>query len=384
MLLLGVELFDELYSGVPSVGAAGIQHAFATSYEATAWVLLLAPSLVAMAVEPVLFLLADRHPRKWFVCGGLLAMSAAALVAAWSPHPYVLAAALSVAFIASGSGVALAQATLMDAYPAERERVMARWTLLGLAGDFAAPALMAGLAAVALGWRSAYLIVGAGVGLWALWLLRVRFPAPTRDADDDEPGLFEALRTALANRRLLLWLFGASLCDMLDEILVVFASLHLRDHLGAGEVARSAVLAAFLVGGAIGLALSEWLMRRIAPLRLLLGASVVCAVVYPLWIAAPSVVTSAILLALVGVATAPLYPIAAAQAYAALPDRSGAVNAAGAVFTPLPLVLLWGLGWLADRAGTGVALLVLIAQPVGLAAIALGASWRGRRQARES
>src|SRR5829696_5149628 len=104
MLLLGVELFDELYSGVPTVGAAAIQRAFGTSYEATAWMLLLAPALVSMAIEPVLFLLADRHPRKWFVCGGLLAMAIAALLAAAAPNPYVLAAALALAFVAAGSG----------------------------------------------------------------------------------------------------------------------------------------------------------------------------------------------------------------------------------------------------------------------------------------
>ena len=378
MLLLGVELFDELYSGVPTVGAAGIQRGFAISYEATAWVLLLVPSIISMAVEPVLFLLADRHPRKWFVCGGLFAMAVAALLAAAAPHPYVLAGALSIAFIAAGSGVALAQGTLMDAYPAERERVMARWMLLGLAGDLAAPALMAGLAAIALGWRSAYVIVAVGVGLWALWLSRLPFPAPTRPDDEEEPGLLEALRTALANRRLLLWLFAATLCDMLDEILVVFASLHLRDQLGAGEVMRSAVLASFVIGGAGGLALADRLMRRIAPLRLLLGSSLICAAAYLAWIAAPSPVLSAVLLALVGAAAAPLYPITVAQAYAALPGRSGAVNAAGSVFTPLTLALPWVLGWIADRAGTGAALLALVAQPIGLALIALAVSWRGR------
>jgi predicted MFS family arabinose efflux permease len=378
MLLLGVELFDELYSGVPTVGAAAIQRGFAISYQATAWVLLLAPSLISMAVEPVLFLLADRHPRKWFVCGGLFAMAAAALLAAAAPHPYVLAVALSIAFVAAGSGVALAQGTLMDAYPAERERVMARWMLLGLAGDLAAPALMAGLAAIALGWRSAYVVVAIGVGVWALWLSRLRFPAPTRPDDEEEPGLLEALRTALANRRLLLWLFAATLCDMLDEILVVFASLHLRDQLGAGEVMRSAVLASFVIGGAGGLALADRLMRRIAPLRLLLGASLICAAAYLAWIAAPSPVPSAVLLALVGAAAAPLYPITVAQAYAALPGRSGAVNAAGSVFTPLTLALPWVLGWIADRAGTGAALLALVTQPIGLALIALAVSWRGR------
>jgi MFS family permease len=374
MLLLGAELFDELYSGVPSVGASSIQHSFDTSYAATAWVLLLAPGLFMLVVEPLLFLLADRYPRRWFVCGGLLGMSASALVAAASTHPAMLSAAIGVAGVSAASGVALAQATLVDAYPDARERIMARWSLLGMIGDLAAPALMAGLAFASLGWRTGYLIVGIGVGVWALLLLATPFPDPARTAedggDDEDIGLRAALMLALRNRSLMLWLFASSLCDLLDEILVVFATLHLRDTLGAGPAAQSAVLAAFVLGGAASLAVLERPMQRIAPLRLLAASGAVCTVVYAAWIAAPSWPLSLVLFALVGAAAAPLYPIVAAQAYAALPGRSGAVHAASHAFSPLVLVLPWLLGWLADVAGTTAALIALIVQPAGLALIA--------------
>jgi hypothetical protein len=59
-----------------------------------------------------------------------------------------------------------------------------------------------------------------------------------------------------------------------------------------------------------------------------------------------------------------------AQAYAALPGRSGAVNAAAHLFTPVAMALPWLLGRLADHAGTTAALLVLVAEPLALLVIA--------------
>src|SRR5262245_891647 len=172
-----------------------------------------------MAIEPALFLLADRYPRRWFVCGGLAAMAVAAGMAAAAPTPILLAIALAVAYIGSGQGVALAQATLIDCYPDARERIMARWTLLGTAGDFLAPALMALLAALSLGWRTGYAIVGVATALIAWRLLRAEFPPPARsgDEDDDSPGLIASFVLALRNRRLMFWLFGAALCNLMDE-----------------------------------------------------------------------------------------------------------------------------------------------------------------------
>lgn len=378
-LLLGVELMDELYSGVPSVGSPGIQADLGGSYQTMAWALLLVPGLVALLVEPALFVLADRYPRKWFVCGGLLAMAGAAFAAAAAPSVPVLAGAVALSYIASGCGVALAQATLVDARPDARERVMARWTLLGAVGDLAAPVMMAGLAAVALGWRSGYAIVGAFTLICGLLLLRRRFPAAVADEDDDpEPGIGAALLAAIRNRRLLLWLGATALCDLLDEILVVFAALYLRDHLQAGPVARGLIFAAAVVGELCGLAITDRLLARMPPLRLLLVSCVSCAALYLAWLAAPTVWLSALLMAGVGATAAPLYPIVSAQAYAALPGRSGTVNAAGHVFTPPMLALPWLLGWIADHAGAGSALLLLIVQPVGIAVIA-GVALRRRR-----
>lgn len=250
-----------------------------------------------------------------------------------------------------------------------------RWAVLGEIGDLAAPFVMAALAACSLGWRTAYLFVGAVVLVWALVLTGQPFPEAeaTSDADEEEeePPVLVALGAALRNRRLLFWLGASALCDLLDDIVVVFAALFLRDALAAGPVARSWVIGAAVAGSVVGALIADRLLARVAPLRLLLASSLACAAFYLAWLWAPTLWLSALLFFLVGLTAAPMYPIASAQAYAALPGRSGTVNAAGHLFTPLTLGLPWLLGAIADHLGARTALAVLVIQPLGLVAVAL-------------
>ena len=146
---------------------------------------------------------------------------------------------------------------------------------------------------------------------------------------------------------------------------------------GGAALVRVGHMRALLVFGtlqAIGLAgyllVSERLLSRVAPVRLLGLCAAACGLCYGAWLCVSSLWASAILLVLVGACSAPLYPLAAAQAYAALPGRSGAVNAAGHLFTPLSAALPLFLGWLADTHGTGAALIVLLAEPIGLFLVA--------------
>lgn len=380
--MLGIELFDELFSGLPVIAAPAIQRELGVSYLAIAAALLLVPGLLALVLEPVLLLWSDRHDRAWFVRGGMIAMAISAALVALATDPFWLALAEGMAGVASGCAVGLAQATLVDANPHQRERVLTRWAMLGVVGDLAAPAMIAGAGAVSIGWRGTYLVVGAGMALWAAALFAARFPAraappaaePDREAAQRE-SLLAALGLALGNRRLLAWIVGVTLCDLLDEILVLFASLHLRDALGAGTTARSLILGGFVGGAALGLVVCDRLLGKVAPLRLLAISAAACAALYLAWLASPTLWLSAPLLAAVGFTAAPLYPLAQAQAYAALPGRSGAVAASQHLFSPITMAMPWILGWVADHHGTGAALVLLVVQPIGLAALA----WRAQR-----
>lgn len=368
-----VELFDELHSGVFSVGSAAIQTSLDVSHTGLIATLLVAPFALGTIVEPALFLLADRWPRRWFIAGGLAVMAVAAAGCALAPSVWWLAVAVTVGGIANSCGVELAQATLVDAEPAQRERVMARWVLFGTVGDLAAPVMLALLAGLGFGWRTGFAIMAAVLAVWAVMVARAPFPAPAHHQDDDdEEGLLAGLRVALGNRRLLGWLLATWLCDLLDELLVILAAVHLRD-LGAGPVERSVVIGAEVAGGLVGLWLLDRLLVARSPRAILIASATACLVTYAAWLAAPALWLSAVLFALVGVTIAPLYPLTMAQAYAALPGRSGAVHAAGRIVTPLSLATPWALAALADHAGTTAALAAIAAGPSGilLAAIVL-------------
>jgi predicted MFS family arabinose efflux permease len=367
------------------VAAPGVQGTFGLSYGTAALVLLVLPQLLSFVIEPPLFVLADRLPRKPLVVGGLLALGLSLIAAGLAPGVVAFATALALASPASGVGVNLAQATLVDAHPDQRESVLTRWALMGSLGDLAAPALVAGLAAASLGWREAFAITGLLVALYAVALLPFRFPAAVgaggegAHASELPLPLRETLRGALGNRALVGWLLGVSLCGMLDEVLVAFAALHLERTLGASVAERSLVLGAFTAGGLCGLLASERLLRRVPPLRLLRGSSALCAGCYLAWLTSTSVVANGVLLAGVGCFAAPLYPIAKAQAYRALPGSSALVVAGAQLLAPLELAVPLALGLAADAVGLPLALSLLLLQPLGMLALA---AYLGRRDPR--
>ena len=358
-------------SGVPMAGAPDLAHTFALAHSSTALVVFAVPGVFAMIVEPIVFVLSDRLPRKWFVVGGLAAMAASAFAAAIAPNVYVLAAAFGVWYVATGSACAIAQATLVDANPDRRAQTMARWTLFAAIGDIAAPLLLAVLAAVGWDWRFAFVLVGFVLVGFALAIAMRRFPDAPALADGEEPtSTWQALKSALRDPRLLAWLFGTALCDLLDEILVVFASLHVRGELATGTTWQAIILGALMLGGVIGLLVLERLLARHGERRLLVVMALACAVFYAAWLAAPWPWLSALLIFPVGATAATLYPLAAARAYACAPGRSSIVLATSHLFTPLGLALPWLLGIVADVAGTWVALALLVLQPLGLVVLA--------------
>jgi len=368
-------VFDELVSGLASVAEPDIERSFGASHAAATAMLFLVPGIVAFVVEPWLFLLADRYPRRWFIRGGLVAMAAAAIAAACARDPYVLACAQAVKWCAIGAASGLAQATLVDGSGDDRARTIARWSLLSLAGDLGAPLLLAAVAFAGFGWRTGYAIAAALLAVWILAAWRVPIDG-TGGGDDEEddgtsPGVIAAFKIALADRRLLAWLFATALCDLLDEIFIVLASIHVRDDFAASARWQSATIVAFVAGNALGLVVLDRVLQRTSERRVLIAAAAGCAIAYAGWMIAPSPLSGLVAIIPVGVFSAPLYPLASAQAYATRPESSGLVLAASHLFTPLGLAIPFGLGAIADLAGTRVALSVLLVQPIALCILAI-------------
>jgi MFS family permease len=373
ILLFAIAAIEELSSGIPSTGAPDIERALRLSHTATATVLFVVPGVIQLVLDPLVIVAAERFGRPWIVRGGLAVMALTSFVAALAPGPVTLACALSFWGVATGAAASFAEVTLVDLWPDRRARTMARWTLIGVIGDFLAPLLLGALALLGLGggaWRVAFAVVGGALAIWTIALCLRPFPEPAEPPGEDEPSLWQAVRAALGDRVLIAWLFGMALTSLLDEILVVFASIHVRDTLGASPAEQAVVVGAFVAGGAVGLVILERLLVRHSEHRLMIATGIACTVVFGLWLAAPTVWLSALLLAGVGATAVPLYPLATAKAYDRCPGRSSVVLVASQLFAPFALAVPWLLGRLADHAGTLVALALLAAQPIGFVVLA--------------
>jgi MFS family permease len=355
---------------VSTAGAPDIEKTFELAHASTAAVLFLVPGAIALAVEPVIFLLADRYPRRWFIAGGLAFMAVGAFWGAIADSALELALSITLWGCASGPATSLSQATLVDRDPDRRARTLARWSIMSLAGDVLAPLALAGFALAGMSWRASFATVGVMIAACAIAAAIAHVPNGEPERDPDAPSTWQAFRAALHDRTLILWLFGCTLCDLLDEILVVFASLHARTVLGAGPMEQAAILASFMIGGAVGLAILDRLLVKRGELWLLIACGLACLVAYGAWLCADTPWLSAVLIFPVGATAMTLYPLCAARAYARLPGRSSIVLAANQLFTPIGLVLPWLLGLVADAAGTVIALALLAVQPLGLVLLA--------------
>ncbi|HVH04851.1 MAG TPA: MFS transporter, partial [Myxococcota bacterium] len=225
-LLVGITFLDELATGVPFAGTPEVRGEFGVGYGAAAGWLLAAAGALALVLEPPLFLLADRRPRRPFVVSGLVGVAAACFLGALAPTYAWLFVALLLYGPASGAACGVAQATLMDANPTERERWMVRWTLAGELGDLLAPGLV--WASVALGgsYRLAFGAAGALFLVQAVRVARRPFPARAAPVEERETRFAARLRSALATPGLWPWAFATLACTLMDEIVVAFGALY--------------------------------------------------------------------------------------------------------------------------------------------------------------
>jgi len=367
-----VSALDELGSGIPMLGAPEVRSGFDLAYGSAAFVLLVLPELVSWVVEPPLFLLSDRVGKRRLVQVGLLGLGAAYVIGGLAPNAYVFALAMVLLFPASGLGVGLSQAALVEAYPRRSAALLARWTLLGSVGDTAAPLLLSVVVLVGGSWRTLMLAMGAAFLLQAVLTTGVRWRGPRVTSDEgDEPSFRALVRLCLDNRELWAWSAGVALTGLLDEVFVAFAALFLRDVLGASRLQIDLAITAYAVGALVGLAVTERLARVVPGRRHLLWASVGSLVVFSAWLAAPGPTLAVALLFMLGLFVAPQYPLAQAEAYRASPGRAGAAAAVAQLLAPVRLVFPLAVGLLADAVGLTWALTLLLAQPLGLALLAV-------------
>ena len=357
--LLAIELLDELVFGAREAAWPLIRDDLALSYTQIG-LLLAVPNLVSLVVEPALGLASVTWRRRALVLGGGVCFAAALALAAGAPSFWVLLAAFSLLYPASGAFVSLSQAALMDLEPERREHNMARWTFAGGVGVVLGPLALAALVWAGLGWRELF---GAFTVLAVGLVLLVR-RSPDQVVHDERPRLRDALRV-LTRREVFRWLFLLELSNLLLDVFLGFLALYLVDEVGASRATAGLAVAVWSGAGLAGAAVMIPLLRRIDGLRYLRASAAATAALFVAFLLAPGVAAKLALVAAIAVLNAGWYPVLKARLYGALGGGSGLVLTVGALF-PLNAVLPLGIAALAERWGLDAALWPLLAAPLAL------------------
>jgi MFS transporter, FSR family, fosmidomycin resistance protein len=321
------------------------------------------PSIVSSLVEPILGVLGDTHRRRTLILGGGAVFAAALLLFALSPNFLLLLTASALLYPASGAFVGLSQASLMDLQPERREHNMTRWTAAGSVGAVTGPLLLAGLLAAHFGWRPLFLFLAL------LTLPVLALSAWQRDAHTSasgEHGLRAALRGAVVELRrpaVLRWLTLLECSDLLLDVLLGFLGLYLVDAVHATPAQAALAVTVWTGAGLAGNLLLLPVLDRIDGLRYLRASALTALILFPAMLLAPGFVPKLVLLAALGVINSGWYPVLQARLYAELPDRSGTVMAVSTIFGTGAGILPFLIGLVAQGAGVGPALWLLLAGP---------------------
>jgi FSR family fosmidomycin resistance protein-like MFS transporter len=363
--LLSVELLDELLSSALDASWPLVRDELGLGY-AEIGALFAIPRVVSAILEPLTALLVDTRVRRTAaLCGGVaLAGGFFGMAANTGFAPFVVA--MTVAFVASGSFVGVAQAALVERDLDAAEARMAQWALVGSLGMLSGPLAVAGLVTAGLGWRTALATGGIATLVTVAGVWRVPISAP---ASHEASTLAQSARQALAlaaNGRVLRWLVLLQLSDLMLDALHAVLALYFVDVVGVSE--RSAAVAVFVWTGVglVGDALLLIVLRRVDAFRYLRASSTAALALYVAFILAEGVGVKLALLGALGIANAGWYSILQAQLYREAPGRAGAVlalsSAASGASAATPLVL----GAIASAAGLGPAMWLLALGAIGL------------------
>ena len=377
--MLIVAFGDELWSGVAVVAAPSVEREQGLDHRSYALFVFALPFVLSAALDAGLSLLCDWLPQRRLRAIGLAATGLALLLVAGAPSAFWLSCGLALAGAASGLACSAARAELLSRHPGAGELALTRWTLFAGIGDLAAPLLVAAVFELGGSFRAALRVVAAVLALQALLAWReaaLPGPQPAPEQEAAEP-LWGSLRAAAAQRRLWLWVLGAGLCTLLDEIVLAFAALRLRLELGGSDTAAASCGIAISLGATLGAWLTEQLLRRMPGRRLLWLAGAACLLALGLVVTAPSAAWLLPALFLLGISAAPQFPLLEARAHAELPGRPGLVQALSQATVVIEIAAPAALGAIAQTFGLRAALTALALQPL----VALWLLWITRSSA---
>jgi FSR family fosmidomycin resistance protein-like MFS transporter len=322
------------------------------------------PGLFGSALDPLIGMAGNSRRRGALVFAGGIAFAVSAALSAVALGFWTLLVALLIGNPATGAFVSLAQATLMDRDPVDRDRNMARWTLAGSVGYVAGPVLIAGGVALGLGWRG--VLLGLSVVALPLALAARRIAAPPAPTPPSRP--VRAFLAALRDRHVLRWLALLEAADLLLDVFHGFLALYFVDVVGVGPVEAALAVAVWTGAGLIGDAALLGVLRRMSGLRYLRVSALCALVAYPAFLGVPSLPAKLVLLAFLGLLNSGWYALPKAGLYSALPGASGTAVAVAGVGGIVGAGVPAALGFLAQSVGLGPTRWLLLLAPAALLA----------------
>lgn len=341
--------------------------------------LLAVPALVGCLLDPLVGAAGDTRFRRTVLVVGGAGFAASAALAAGSPGFWALLAALVVANPASGAFVGLAQATLMDLLPGERERSMARWTLAGAFGYVGGPLLISAALWLGFGWRAA--LAGLAVAAVPLALAARRTSTIAPAEPQSLAASIRASVAALRRRDVLRWLATLEAADLLLDVFHGFLALYLVDVARLDPRAAAVGVAVWTGASLVG----DWLLlavlRRMDGLRYLRWSALAAIACYPAFLLASSAGMKLALAAVLGLLNSGWYAIPKARLYEALPGQSGVAVAVGGIGGLLGAVVPLVLGVIAGSVGLQPTMWILALAPLALLLASVDGSKAGQSRA---
>jgi FSR family fosmidomycin resistance protein-like MFS transporter len=360
--LLAIELLDELVFGTLGAAWPLVRDDLGLSY-AEIGLALAVPGFVGSALDPLIGVLGDTGRRRVVMVVGGAALSVSVALTSAAAGFWMLVAALVLGNPSSGAFVSLAQATLMDLAPAQRERNMARWTLAGSFGYVGGPLLLVAAVWAGTGWRAALAVLAVAVALAAVASAR-RLTAA--QSVTDMSGAWHHAFAALRRRDVLRWLALLEAADLLLDVFHGYLALYFVDVAETSAGVAALAVAVWTGAGLVGDWALLWVLRHMSGRRYLRASAIAALAVYPAFLLLPGYGAKLALAAVLGLLNSGWYAIPKAGLYESLPGRSGTAVAVGGVAGIAGAAVPLALGLLAGAAGLAPTMWALLLAPVAL------------------
>ena len=322
------------------------------------------PGFIGSALDPIIGVIGDTPQRRALMFAGGIGFAVSGALTSTSVGFWTLLAALMIGNPATGAFVSLAQATLMDLEPEQRERNMARWTLAGSFGYVGGPVVLALGLWMGVGWRG--IIAALAIAALPLVLVAKRAPYSAAAATRTLRRSVVHALASLRDRPVVRWLGLLEAADLLGDVFHAYLALYLVDVAHVDARAAAVGVAVWTGAGLAGDWLLLWVLRRARGTSYLRATALGALAVYPLFLLVPDYGTKLVLVALLGLLNSGWYAIPKAGLYSSLPGRSGAAVAVGGIGGLLGACVPLVLGFVAGSAGLAATMWILLLAPVAL------------------